>query len=103
MQVFQKNLMASEDVKSYLGTGVYKNSGEFAAIHDGAVVTVGALVDHDAYPNMKDVNTRELAQPTAITDKVVFVDYVGVSSAEVMGVTYRVGDSATCCQLKRLA
>lgn len=91
MQVFEKILMASEDVKSYLGTGVYEDSG-VKAIHDGAVVVVGDLRDHDAYQGMKDINTRTLNKPTAITDKVAFVDYVGVSEVDVMGNIYRVGD-----------
>lgn len=97
MQVFEKVLMASEDVKSYLGTGIFQDSGENAEIHDGAVVTVGALVDHDAYAGMKDINTRILTAPTAITDPVVFIDYVGISEGMINGVLYRVGDSATCC------
>lgn len=97
MQVFEKVLMASEDVKSYLGTGVYRASDENAEIFDGALVTVGALMDHDAYAGMKDINVRTLGQPTAITDPVCIVDYVGVSEAMVNGVLYRVGDSATCC------
>ena len=46
---------------------------------------------------MKDINTRKITAPKAVTDKVVFVDYVGVSQADVMGVTYRIGDSATFC------
>ena len=97
MQVFEKVLMASEDVKSYLGTGVYKSSGANAEIFDGALVTVGSLMDHDAYAGMKDINVRELGQPQAITDPIAIVDYVGVSEAMVNGVLYRVGDSATCC------
>ena len=92
MQLFQKVQMASEDVKSYLGTGVFYKENKEAPIHDGAVVVMGDLVDHDAYAGMKDINTRKLTAPKAATDKVVFVDYVGVSQADVMGVTYRIGE-----------
>ena len=97
MQLFQKVQMASEDVKSYLGTGVFYKENKEAPIHDGAVVVMGDLVDHDAYAGMKDINTRKITAPKAVTDKVVFVDYVGVSQADVMGVTYRIGDSVTFC------
>lgn len=93
MKIFQKVLMASEDVKSYLVTGVFE-TGEFTGdtLEDGAAVVIGGLVDHDVYDGIKDLNTRKLTKPAAITDKVGFVDYVGVSEANVMGVTYRVGD-----------
>lgn len=93
MKIFQKIQMASEDVKSLLKTGVYYASGNPAQIHDGAVVVVGDPLDHELYASMKDLNNRKLTAPVATTDKMVgFVDYVGVSQANVMDVTYRIGD-----------
>lgn len=96
MKIFQKIQMASEDVKSYLHTGVFYSSSQPAPVDDGACVVVGALMDHDVYPNTKDINVRQITAPAATTDVVSIVDYVGVSQADVMGVTYRIGDSATC-------
>ena len=93
MQMINKIQMASEDVKSYLHTGVfYNNGGAPADVGDGAIVVVGELLDHDVYPGTKDMNKRKITAPTANTDKVAIVDYVGVSEADVMGVNYRVGD-----------
>lgn len=93
MEMMQKIQMASEDVKSYLHTGVFYNSGDqLAEVADGACVVIGDLEDHDTYKSMKDINARKIKAPTATTDKVAIVDYVGVSQADVMGVTYRIGD-----------
>lgn len=91
MKIFQKNLMASEDVKAYLGTGVFYKGAKQESIHDGAIVVVGDLEDHSVYAGIKDVNVRKLTAPAAATDKVVIVDYVGVSNGEIMGNTYREG------------
>lgn len=91
MKIFQKNLMASEDVKAYLGTGVYYKEDAKAAIHDGAIVVVGDIEDHSVYAGIKDVNVRKLTAPAATTDKVVIVDYVGVSHGKIMGNNYREG------------
>lgn len=92
MRMIQKIQMASEDVKSYLHTGVFYNNDAQAPIADGACVVVGGLEDHDTYKNTKDINARKITAPKAVTDKVSIVDYVGVSQADVMGVVYRVGD-----------
>lgn len=90
--------MASEDVKSLLKTGVFYADGEVAATHDGALVHVGDPVEHDLYSSMKDLNARKIEAVTSATDKLMgFVDYVGVNQTEVMGVTYRIGDSASFC------
>ena len=97
MRLMQKIQMASEDVKSYLHTGVFYDNGALAPVADGACVVVGDLEDHDTYKNMKDINARKITAPKAQTDKVAIVDYVGVSQADVMGVTYRIGDSAILC------
>lgn len=93
MKIFQKIQMASEDVKSLLKTGVFYAEGVEAVTHDGALVHIGDPVDHDLYSSMKDLNARKIEAVTSATDKLMgFVDYVGVSQADVMGVTYRIGD-----------
>lgn len=92
MRLMQKIQMASEDVKSYLHTGVFYDNDALAPVADGACVVVGDLEDHDTYKNMKDINARKITAPKAQTDKVAIVDYVGVSQADVMGVIYRIGD-----------
>ena len=91
MKIFQKNLMASEDVQSFLGTGVFYDGEEKAAIHDGAAVVVGDIEVHSVYANMKDVNVRKLTAPEAATDVVAIVDYVNRSEGEIMGNVYREG------------
>ena len=91
MKIFQKNLMASEDVKSFLGTGVFYDGDTTAEIHDGAAVVVGDVENHSVYAKLKDVNVRKITAPTAATDKVAIVDYVNRSEGEIMGNTYREG------------
>lgn len=94
MQMIQKIQMASEDVKSYLHTGVFYNTGDVPAdVGDGAIVVVGDLLAHDVYTGMKDLNKRKITAPTEKTDRVAIIDHVGISEADVMGVNYRVGDS----------
>ena len=96
MKIFQKIQMASEDVKSLLKTGVFYANGEVAATHDGALVHVGDPVEHDLYSSMKDLNARNITAYDEKAPTYGVVDYVGVSHADVMGVNYRIGDSATC-------
>lgn len=92
MKIFQKNLMASEDIQSLLGTGVfYDGEGELAEIHDGAAVVVGDIEAHSVYTGLKDVNVRKITAPTAATDVVAIVDYVNRSEGEIMGNIYREG------------
>lgn len=86
MKLFEKILMASEDVKSYLVSGVCETE-----LHDGALVKIGDLVDHEVYAGLKDMNTRHI-EAYAGQGRYGFVDYVGVSEADAMGVKYRVGD-----------
>ena len=92
MKIFQKIQMASEDVKSLLKTGVFYANGEVAATHDGALVHVGDPVEHDLYSSMKDLNARNCTAYDADAPIFGFVDYVGVSHADVLGVNYRIGD-----------
>lgn len=91
MKIFQKNLMASEDVQVLLGTGVFYDGNKTAAIHDGALVEVGDIESHSIYANLKDVNVRKITAPTADTTNYAIVDYVNRSEGEIQGVTYREG------------
>ena len=75
METFSKALMASEDVKSYLGSTKFQASGAYAEIHDGALVVLGDLAVNDAYgATAKDYNVYLSTAPTADTAKVVIVD-----------------------------
>lgn len=96
MKLFERVNMASNDVQSYVRSGRFYDGDETAPVNDGAVVVVGDLEPHEVYQNTKDLNTFKLTAPKAVTDRVCLVDYVGVSSADVVGVKYRVGDSLTC-------
>lgn len=91
MKIFQKNLMASEDVQALLGTGVFYDGEVTAEIHDGALVTVGDIEGHSIYANLKDVNVRKITAPKAEDNNYAIVDYVNRSEGEIMGVTYREG------------
>ena len=86
MKFIEKILMASEDVKSYLVSGVCKDK----ELADGSLVEIGDLIDHEVYKGLKDMNTREI-KPYAGTGRVGIVDYVGVSKGEIMGVVYSEG------------
>ena len=86
MKFIEKILMASEDVKSYLVSGVCKDK----ELADGSLVEIGDLIDHEVYKGLKDMNTREI-KPYAGTGRVGIVDYVGVSQGTIQQVVYRVG------------
>lgn len=86
MKFIEKVLMASEDVKSYLVSGVCEDK----ELADGSLVKIGDLVDHAVYAGLKDMNTRAI-EPYAGEGRVGVVDYVGVTEADVIGVSYRVG------------
>ena len=65
MKFIEKILMASEDVKSYLVSGVCKDK----ELADGSLVEIGDLIDHEVYKGLKDMNTREI-KPYAGTGRV---------------------------------
>ncbi len=94
MKMFNKIALAGEDVQTYTRSGrFYGADGNPAEIFDGAVVAVGGPVDHEVYDNTKDLNVSKLTAPATVKDIVGIVDYVGINKADVMGVTYYVGDS----------
>lgn len=89
MKLFEKILMASEDVKSYLVSGVNNTDTE---IPDGSLVEIGDLVDHDVYTGLKDYNDRDItlagATPTGMYG---IVDYVNVEEVKVGNRIFKVG------------
>lgn len=84
MKLFEKILMASEDVKSYLVSGKCENE-----LFDGAVVKIGDLIDHEVYKGLKDMNTRNIEAGYEAGKRYGIVDYVGVSESDVVGVNYK--------------
>ena len=88
---FSKHLMSSEFDGSKLVKGRFYDKDAVAEIHDGALVVIGDLEDHAVYAGLKDLDTRAIKAPTAITDKVAIVDISNVSEGEIMGVRYREG------------
>ena len=93
MKMFNKIIMTSEFDVSKLKAGVfYDGSDAQAEVEDGAFVSVLGLEDHDLYTGMKDFNARKLTAFDGTSPIYGFIDYVGVSHADAMGVNYRVGD-----------
>lgn len=96
MKMFNKILMASEFDVNRLKDGYFTKTVEGvksdAAVEDGAFVSIKGLRAHDLYAGMKDLNAREITAYDANEPIFGFVDYVGVSHADVMGVKYRIGD-----------
>jgi len=88
MKLFEKILMASEDVQSYLVSG----RNDAAEMADGLVVTIGDLCNHEVYAGLKDMNTRAVVAGMQAGKRYGIVDYVGVNEADIMGVRYRVGE-----------
>lgn len=95
-ETFSKALMASESVLSYLGSTKFQSSGEYAEIHDGALVVLGDLAPNDAYnigdlSGIVDDNVFLSKAPAADTDKVVIVDISGVSNGIIAENNYKIG------------
>lgn len=89
-------LMASESVQSYLVSVKYQEDGEYAEIHDGALVVRGDLDTSSVYnvsgvTDMKDDNVYVATAPTAATDEVLIVDLAEVSQGVIAGNTYKIG------------
>ena len=84
--------MQSEFDVSKLKDGYFQAEGVDAVVEDGALVSVKEPRAHDLYANMKDLNARNCVAYDANAPIFGFVDYVGVSHADVLGVNYRIGD-----------
>lgn len=97
MKLFNKIIMASEEENHMLKDGYFVEDGVEAPVEDGALVSIKELRDHDLYPNMKDLNARVITAYDENAPIYGVVDYVGVSHANVMGVTYRIGDKTAGC------
>ena len=85
-------IMQSEFDVSKLKDGYFQAEGVDAVVEDGALVSVKEPRAHDLYANMKDLNARNCVAYDAEAPIFGFVDYVGVSHADVLGVNYRIGD-----------
>ena len=91
LETFYQGLMASESVQSYVGSLKFKKNGDYAEIHDGALVVLGDLADSISYDGVKDDNVYVAEAPTATTDDVVIVDLAEVSQGVIAGNNYKLG------------
>lgn len=109
MKMFNKINMRSEDLHAMLKDGYFVDANGFAAVEDGALVSICDPMTHELYDgtfgqpytipttpipadSIKDLNARTIKAYDASEPIYGFVDYVGVNTADVMGVQYRVGD-----------
>lgn len=109
MKMFNKINMRSEDLHAMLKDGYFVDANGFAAVEDGALVSICDPMTHELYDGtfgqpystdavtipavaQKDLNARTIKAYDASEPIYGFVDYVGVNSSDVMGVQYRVGD-----------
>ena len=92
-KTFNKALMASEDVKAYVGSALFQDNGVDAPIHDGAFVVLGDLALDQTYQNAGDYayNVYLAAAPEAVTDKVVVLDYAGIQEGTIGANDYKMG------------
>lgn len=92
-KVFRAAEMMSEDVQSYVISCQYQVGGVDSQIDDGSFVKLGELKEDKTYVEAgdKDYNVYLASQPTALTDKVVVIDYPGVSEGTISGNSYRLG------------
>ena len=91
--VFRAAEMMSEDVQSYVISCQYQVGGVDSQIEDGSFVKLGELKPDKTYSEEgdKDYNVYLASAPTAVTDKVVVIDYPGVSEGTISGNSYRLG------------
>jgi len=92
MKLFNKIVMESEHDVNLLKTCYFQANNADAAVEDGAIVSIKAPRAHDLYTGLKDLNARNCTAFDANAPIYGFVDYVGVSHADVMGVQYKIGD-----------
>ena len=91
MKQFSHYKMSSEYDGSKLVSGYFYANDAVAAVEDGSIVVVGDVINHSVFTGMKDFDNRKVTYPTAITDKVAVVDYVGVAEGTIAGNLYREG------------
>ena len=92
-KVFRAAEMMSEDVQSYVISCQYQVASADAPIEDGSFVKLGELKPDTTYAAAgdKDYNVYLASMPTAVTDKVVVIDYPGVAEGSIAGNSYRMG------------
>ena len=92
-KVFRAAEMMSEDVQSYVISCQYQEESKDAPIADGSFVKLGELKEDKTYvaAGDKDYNVYLASKPTKLTDKVVVIDYPGVSEGTISGNSYRIG------------
>lgn len=93
-KVFRAAEMMSEDVQSYVISCQYQEDSKDAPIADGSFVKLGELKPDETYVkggSDKDYNVYLASKPTELTDKVVVIDYPGVSEGTISGNSYRIG------------
>ena len=92
-KVFRAAEMMSEDVQSYVISCQYQVGGLDSQIEDGSFVQLGELKPDKTQSEEgdKDYNVYLASAPTAVTDKVVVIDYPGVSEGTISGNSYRLG------------
>lgn len=92
-KVFRAAEMMSEDVQSYVISCQYQEESKDAPIADGSFVKLGELKEDKTYvaAGDKDYNVYLASKPTELTDKVVVIDYPGVSEGTISGNSYRIG------------
>lgn len=93
IKVFAKAAMAAEDIKSYVGSFKFYEGEKYAAINDGAFVTLGDLEPDKTYNEAGDYqyNVYMAKAPAAATDKVVVASYAGISEGAILGNDYKMG------------
>jgi len=91
MKQFSHYKMSSEYDGSKLISGFFYSDENATEIADGSIVVVGDLINHNVFGTMKDMDNRKITAPTANTDSVAVVDYVGVAEGTIAGNLYRQG------------
>ena len=97
-KIFNKALMASEDVQSYCQTGKFCTGTDadptYGVITDGELVVRGSLSEDVVFAGLKDMNAYRVFYPTAETvkmDELWIADCAGIPSGVIGGNVYRAG------------
>lgn len=92
-KTFFKGLMASEDIRAFVGSALFQVDGVNAPIHDGAFVKLGDLAPDTTYGIEDDVayNVYTCSAPEEVTDEVVVLDYAGIQEGTIGNNDYKIG------------
>jgi hypothetical protein len=92
-KLFSKALMASEDIKSFVGSTLFQSAGANAPITNGAFVVLGNLASDATYSSTGvDDNLYLSTAPAAATASVVVVDLASISEGTIDGNVYKMGN-----------